>query len=198
MNDFDCDHRGAGAVCVKSKGQQPQCAPGWYLYDGKCYSRILGNIVYKEAVEICDAFKRGTIISAPEHYGVFVSETLIFNILKDTFGRYILELIFWSCYRISCWELEWAKELGWVPLTSFERDPSSQKESYDTETKTKTANCHSKNFFLFKKLKKYSGKPNIKRGSKKFSSFEPSLRFSKQRFDKTVMRRILRYNNSNK
>ena len=58
-------------------GQQPQCAPGWYLYDGKCYSRILGNIVYKEAVEICDAFQQGTIISAPEHYGVFVSTFLL-------------------------------------------------------------------------------------------------------------------------
>ncbi len=74
ISDFSCSARGAGAVCVKPTGQHPECADGWYLYDGKCYTRVLGNFVYKEAKDACDSFKKGSIITAPEHYGVLVKK----------------------------------------------------------------------------------------------------------------------------
>ena len=71
-NDEECDKLGAGVVCAKPQRGHPKCFDGWYLYGGKCFTRVLGNFNYSQAVDSCNSFGRNAIISAPEHYGELV------------------------------------------------------------------------------------------------------------------------------
>ena len=57
VNDDDCDYTGTGTICVLKMGHHPKCAPGWYLYGGKCYGRHLGMLNYSEAENICHSYE---------------------------------------------------------------------------------------------------------------------------------------------
>ena len=71
-NDENCNKLGGGVVCAKPQRGHPKCFDGWYLYGGKCFTRILGNFNFSQAVDTCNSFAFNAIISAPEHYGELV------------------------------------------------------------------------------------------------------------------------------
>ena len=56
VNDADCEQSGEGAVCARVMMNHPICAPGWSLYNGVCFNRILGVINYTEAEYLCHSY----------------------------------------------------------------------------------------------------------------------------------------------
>ena len=96
INDADCEQSGEGAVCARLMMNHPKCAPGWSLYNGVCFNRILGVVNYTEAEYLCHSYD--SFLASLADIGQMVSMATF--PVSPTFRRFLFSQLYSGMLRL--------------------------------------------------------------------------------------------------